>query len=238
MTGTPPKRSTLSLDQARQRYVELGELAALEQICDDAALIDARKIAVGPFARLDAEKVAARDGKTRGAITNVFGSQAGFQQATMALALSATALIDEIDYPRPTDFSTAEDWVRALFLGQAARGPQHGAHPEMGYQAVWALWLALVPYGLWSRAVSEDSVAEFASWSASLEQAFGGALDHFGLRLREGTTLQALSCAAANLIEGAWLNQCLTPTHPIDPARPVSDALLDSGVMLWRGAVG
>ena len=237
MTEPTPKRSTLTVDQARQRYVELGELAALEQIREDAALIDAHKIAIGPFARLDAEKVAARDGKTRGAITNDFGSQAAFQQATMALALSATDLIDEIDYPAPGGFAEAEAWVRAFFTGQSARGPQHGALPRMGYQAVWALWLAAVPYGLWSREVSRDGVAEFATWAARLESVFGAALNHFGLRLREGATLQALACAAASLIEGAWLNQCLTAVHPADPSRPVADVLVDSGLMLWRGAV-
>jgi hypothetical protein len=237
MTKPVPKRSTLSLDQARQRYVELGELAALDQICEDAALIDAQKIAVGPFARLDAEKVAARDGKTRGAITNVFGSQAAFQQATMALALSAASLIEEIDYPSPADFDADEDWVRAFFAGQAARGPRHGAPPEMGYRALWTLWLSTVPYGLWCRAVSQDGIAEFAQWCTGLERAFGGALEHFGLQLREGTTLSALACSAASLIEGAWLNQCLTTTHPTDPSRPVADVLLDGGLLLWRGAV-
>lgn len=238
MTAPAPKRSTLPTDKARRRYVELGELAALEQIREDAGLIDAQKIAIGPFARLDAEKVAARDGKTRGAITNVFGSQAAFQQATMALALSATTLIEEIDYPQPEAFSDAEGWVQAFFLGQAARGPQHGAPPAMGYQAVWTLWLAVVPYGLWSRDVSRDSVAEFAEWSADLQQVFAGAMDRFGLRLRDGATLQALACASASLIEGAWLNQCLTAAHPTDPSRPVADALVDSGLLLWRGAVG
>lgn len=237
MTSAAPKRSTLTTDQARQRYVELGELAALQQIADDAALIDAQSIAVGPFARLDAEKVAARDGKTRGAITNVFGSQAAFQQATMAMALSAVPLIDAVDYPEPAAFDTAEDWVRALFQSQAMRGPQHGARPSMGYHAVWSLWLALVPYGLWSEAVSRHSMAEFVGWCETLERAFGGALDRFGLSLRDGTTVQSLGCAAASLIEGAWLNQCLTTRHPTDPARPVADVLVDSGLMLWRGAV-
>lgn len=237
MTIPAPKRSTLSLDQARQRYVELGEMAALDQIREDAALIDAQKIAVGPFARLDAEKVAALDGKTRGAITNVFGSQAAFQQATMALALSAASMIEEIDYPDPAEFDDSEDWVRAFFAGQAARGPRHGASPEIGYQALWTLWLAVVPYGLWCSAVSRDGMAEFAHWSAALERVFGGALQHFGLQLRAGATLSALACAAASLIEGAWLNQCLTTTHPTDPSRPVADVLLDGGLLLWRGAV-
>jgi hypothetical protein len=46
-------------------------------------------MAIGPFARLDAGDVAAHVGKTRGAISNAFGSQAAFQAETMALALGA-----------------------------------------------------------------------------------------------------------------------------------------------------
>ena len=72
----------------------------------DAALLDAQSDRVGPFARLDAGAVAARDGKTRGSITNLFGSQAAFQAETMALALSAGAWIETINTPPPPDFST------------------------------------------------------------------------------------------------------------------------------------
>ena len=79
--NTKPKRvrSTLSKDAARRRYIEIGELAALEQIYKDSKMLDDLAIAVGPFARLDAGAVAARDKKTRGAITNLFGSQTNFQ---------------------------------------------------------------------------------------------------------------------------------------------------------------
>ena len=87
--------------EARHRYVEIGELVALEQIKTDSEALDAGSVAIGPFARLDANTVAARDGKTRGVITNLFGSQAAFQAETMALALSATDLIEQIVYPRP-----------------------------------------------------------------------------------------------------------------------------------------
>ena len=40
--------------------------------------------------------VASREGKTRGAITNLFGSQASFQAATMALALYSRDWIEQI----------------------------------------------------------------------------------------------------------------------------------------------
>ena len=48
--------------------------------------------------------------------------------------------------------------------------------------------------------------------------------------LREGVTLTDLAGAAASLIEGAWLNQCLT-------APPRRTAFLRrSGRLLWEGA--
>ncbi len=88
MTSNPrPGRSRLPQQEARQRYVEIGELVALEQIKKDSETLDLHSIAVGPFARLDANEVAARDGKTRGVISNLFGNQAAFQAETMSLAL-------------------------------------------------------------------------------------------------------------------------------------------------------
>ena len=98
------KRSTIPKAEARRRYIEAAELVVLDQIRADSRLLDARTIAVGPFARLDANAVAARDGRTRGAINNLFGSQAAFQAETMALALSARDWIERIEYPDPADF--------------------------------------------------------------------------------------------------------------------------------------
>ena len=97
--ATKPKRgrSTLPKSEARRRYIEMGELVVLEQIRKkDAKKLDDGAVAVGPFARLDAEDVAARDGKTRGAITNLFGSQAAFQAETMALALDPGTWVDRV----------------------------------------------------------------------------------------------------------------------------------------------
>ncbi len=56
-------RSTLPKAEARQRYVEIGELVVLEQIAQDAKVLDQGALAVGPFARLDAAVVAARTGR-------------------------------------------------------------------------------------------------------------------------------------------------------------------------------
>ena len=120
----PEHEPALPKPQARQRYVEIGELVALKQIQADAKLLDEHAIAIGPFARLDAGAVAAEHGKTRGAITNLFGSQAAFQVATMALALSAHDWIERVEYPAPADFPTADAWIDAFFTGQSARGPR------------------------------------------------------------------------------------------------------------------
>ena len=191
----PPSRarSTLGKEAARARYVEMGELAVLEQIREDARALDERALAVGPFARLDANAVAASDGKTRGAITNLFGSQASYQAETMALALSAGDWIEELVYPDPAAFPSAEAWVDALFGFESARGPQHGSDPAVRYATLWALWLTAVPYGLWSERIAGPSMAEHAQWLARLEDVLGRAIEHFGLTLRDGVTLADLA---------------------------------------------
>ena len=125
----------------------------------DARALDGDALAIGPFARLDAGAVAARDGKTRGAITNLFGSQAAYQAETMRLTLDAGEIAELADWPDPAGFADADAWVEALFAGQSARGPQHAAEPAMSYAALWVLWLGAVPYGLWSERVAEPSMA-------------------------------------------------------------------------------
>jgi hypothetical protein len=230
------ERSTLPKAEARRRYVELGELAVLEQIRDDAERLDRHEIAIGPFARLDANAVAARDGKTRGAITNLFGSQASFQGETMALALSAADWVERIEYPAPEDHATADEWLDALLGAEAARGPVPGGEPAVGYGTLWALWLSAVPYGLWSERVRGPSLDEHLQVVANLERVLGAALEHFGLSLREDTTLNDLASAVASLVEGVWLNQCLTSRNPSDPSEPIAAALVRGGRLLWRGA--
>jgi hypothetical protein len=208
----------------------------LEQIEEDSRRLDRESLAVGPFARLDANALAARDGKTRGAITNVFGSQAALQAETMALVLDAAQLIESIEYPAPEDHAGAEEWVDAFFAAQAARGPQHAAEPALDYAMLWALWLAAVPYGIWSERVARPSMDEHVQWIGQLEQVLQQALDHFGLALRDGTTIADLAYAVASIVEGSWLNQCLTAHHPTDPSEPIATALRRSGRLLWRGA--
>jgi hypothetical protein len=148
----------------------------------------------------------------------------------MELALDAAELLGAVAYPAPEDHERAEDWVDAFFAGEAARGPRHRARPAVDYGQLWALWLSAVPYGLWSERIAGPSLEEFAQSVAQLEALFARALDHFGLTTAEGVTLTDLATAAVNLVEGAWLNQCLTP------APPAGEALQRSGRLLWRGA--
>lgn len=209
----------------------------LEQIQKDSELLGDQPMAVGPFARLDAGAVAAHDGKTRGAITNLFGSQAAFQAETMAQALDASDWVVQIKFPVPGDFPSAEAWFDALLAGESARGPVHGAKPAVNDGFLWALWLSAMPYGLWSDQISQASMAEYVQWVKRLEHAFAQALDHFELTLRKDVTINDLACTVASLIEGAWLNQCLTKRHPCDRSEPIATTLLRGGRMLWRGAV-
>ncbi len=226
----------MSRHEARQRYIGIGELVALEQIRTDSEELDSGSVAIGPFSRLDANAVAARDGKTRGVITNLFGSQAAFQAETMALVLSATDLIEQIEFPRPQDHSNADEWVDAFFASEAGRGPAHGAEPAAGYSALWVLWLSAVPYGLWSESIAGPSVDENRTWIARLEATFQDAIGHYGLTMRPDTTVGDLAVAVAGLVEGLWLNQCLTIRHPTDPSEPIVTAMLRSGRLLWHGA--
>ena len=71
---------------------------------------------------------------------------------------------------------------------------------------------------------------------AGLATLFQEAMDHFDLTLRPGTTLGDLALATAGMVEGLWLNQCLTTRHPNDPSEPIATAMRRSGRLLWHGA--
>ncbi|MGH3041914.1 MAG: hypothetical protein ACRDNG_09305, partial [Gaiellaceae bacterium] len=133
-------------------------------------------------------------------------------------------------------YAGAEEWVEALFAGESARGPVHDAAPVVGYASLWALWLSAVPYGLWSERVSRPSIDEQLQNLDRLEEVLRGALDHFHLTLRDRTTVRDLAYAIASLVEGVWLNQCLTGRHPSEPSEPIATLLVRSGRLLWRGA--
>ena len=117
-------------DEARRRYVEIGELAALEQIRDDPARSTAGSLAVGPFARLDANAVAAPDGKTRGAHHQPVrqpGRVPGRDDGAGARRRRAASRGSSTRAGRAS--SDAERWVDAFFAGESARGPRTAASP-------------------------------------------------------------------------------------------------------------
>ena len=120
----PAPRSTLPKEAARRRYVELAGLVVLEQIREDSERLDAKRCRSGRSPGSTPTAVAAREGKTRGAISNLFGSQAALQAETMALALDAAQLTEATAYPAPEDHDDADAWVDAFFADQSARGPR------------------------------------------------------------------------------------------------------------------
>jgi hypothetical protein len=95
---------------------------------------------------------------------------------------------------------------------------------------------AAVPYGLWSERVARPSLEEFRHSVATFEPLLRCALDRFGLELVPGVTESDLAVGVVNLVEGAWLNQCLTTQHPTDAEVPMAAALRRSGRLLWSGA--
>jgi hypothetical protein len=231
----PRNRSRLSQAEARRRYVEMGEAVLLDQVRAEAEAFDAAEgdtpFPLGQFARLDASQVAAIEGKTRGAITNLFGSQIAYQAASMTGAAVSgqddMGGIDEAAYPACSDFPQADAWIRVVACIEAARGPQNGRRPT-GYAGRWVLWLTLVPYAMWSRKAIAASSAEFHIWVRRIEaEIVQPALEHFQLELRAPYSSIELATAMANLVEGLWLTQCIEADRNAAP-----NAL----AMLWKGA--
>lgn len=235
------RRSLLPPDEARQRYIRAAEAVILEGIQVDARRLDRqddeRREAVGPFARLNAEQVAARvDGKSRGAITNLFKSQRQFQLEAMALVLEDPA-VDVVALPDPRVFDAVDTWIGAVADAESERGPLHEMDPIVGYALTWALWLSQVPYGIWSAHIAGPSMHEFRRSADRLEtDCIRPALEHFGLQVTSPWTVADLAAAMNSLVEGLWLNQCLSREHPARPDAPVADAARDALTMLWRGA--
>ena len=196
MARQPPSRtrSTLGKEAARARYVEMGELAALEQIREDARALDERALAVGPFARLDANAVAASDGKTRGAITNLFGSQASYQAETMALALRAGDWIEELVVSRPRGVPERGGvGRRAVRLRVGARARSTAATRPCATRPCGRCGSRPCRTASGASASRGPSMAEHAQWLARLEDVLGRAIEHFGLTLRDGVTLADLA---------------------------------------------
>jgi hypothetical protein len=235
------RRSLLPPDEARQHYIRAAETVLLGQIQLDARRLDReddeQRVAVGPFAKLNAEQVAASaDGKSRGAITNLFKSQRQFQLQAMALVLEDP----EVDVFAPPDASGFDDpieWIEAVASAESDRGPIHEMAPEVGYGLSWALWLSQLPYGVWSEHIAQPSLNEFRHSAERLEAGtVRPALAHFSLEVRPPWTPRDLAAAMNSLREGLWLNQCLSTEHPVHAGTPIAQAARDALTMLWQGA--
>ena len=234
-------RSSLSRDDARKRYLQLAETALLTQIRQDAHLLDReddeRRVAVGPFARLNAEEVAASaDGKSRGAITNLFRSQRQFQLEAMALVLDDPS-VDAAPLPDPREFDDPHEWIEAVGSAEAAQGPHHGTEPAESYAMSWVLWLSQVPYGLWSERIAVPSMREFRHSADLVErESVRPALLRFELEPRPPWTPLDIASAIISLREGLWLNQCLSAEHSTRPGEDPTQAARAALTMLWQGA--
>ena len=234
----PPGRSTLPKEQARRRYVELAGLVVLEQIREDSERLDREALPVGPFARLDANKVAAREGKTRGAISNLFGSQAALQAETMAprtrrgaarsrRSRTRTRPTTPIRTPGSTPSSpSSPPAVRATTPSRRSTTPRCGRCGSRPSRT--GCGASASPARAWTSTANGSPSSRRCSGARSTTSGCGSA------RARRSTTSPA---ASVSLVEGAWLNQCLTPRHPSDPSAPIAETLRRSGRLLWRGAV-
>lgn len=235
------RRSNLQPDEARKRYIRAAETVLLRQIQSDARRLDReddeRRVAVGPFAKLSAEDVAASvDGKSRGAITNLFKSQRQFQLQAMAVVLEDPE-VDIAVPPAPGAFTGVEAWLDALAVAETERGPRHGMEPAAGYGMNWALWLSQVPYGVWSERIAAPSMHEFRHSVDRLEiECVRPALEQFSLEVQPPWTVRDLATAMTSLIEGVWLNQALSGDHPSRADASDLDAMRIALTMLWRGA--
>lgn len=235
------RRSLLQPDDARRRYIRAAESVILRQIQVDGRRLDqdddGQNVAVGPFAKLSAEEVAANvDGKSRGAITNLFKSQRQFQLQAMALVLEDPE-VDVQDPPHPAGFADARAWIAALATAESARGPHHGMEPAPGYGLIWALWLSQIPYGVWSQRIAGPSMREFRH-SADRLATLGivPALERFSLEVKPPWEVLDLATAIASTVEGVWLNQALTGDHPTRERAPAVDAMRNALQMVWDGA--
>ncbi len=234
-------RSSLSRDEAKKRYLQLAETALLGQIRLDARRLDReddeRRVAVGPFARLSAEEVAASaDGKSRGAITNLFRSQRQFQLDAMALVLDDPS-VDATVPPDPREFGDSREWIEAVASAESRRGPSHEMEPAEGYATSWVLWLSQVPYGVWSERIAAPSMREFRHSAERIERELvQPALAQFELEPRPPWTPLDIASAIVSAREGLWLNQCLSAKHSTRTGEDPAEAARAALTMLWQGA--
>ena len=220
------RRSGLSREEAKKRYIQLAEKVILEQVEEDARRLDGedddRRKAIGPFARLSAERVAELDdGRSRGADHERLQEPARVPARGDGGRLGRSGSARGLDTPDPQGFEDAGAWIEAVATFESERGPMHETESLEGYAAGWVLFLGQVPYGLWSEYIAEPSMKEFRGSAERLERgAIRPALEHFGLEVRPPLTTLDLAAAMQSMIEGLWINQCLTPgTRPARVSR-------------------
>jgi len=236
-------RERLHRDDATDRYTRAGELEVFRQIQRDAETIDAMpddrlELAVGPFARLRADAVVEAVGKTRGAINNVWGSQEAFRAVVMESFLNDSKLgADDVSYPDPADSIDVDAWLDQLASTEIDRGPRHGMDPDNRYGLRWAAWLGLVPYGIWSERIAGPSLNEYRhNVERYATDVLEPALSRFCLEPTDRTTIVHLASAMVSMIEGTWLNSCLTQADPGNDTGAINETLARSLGLLVSGA--
>jgi hypothetical protein len=99
-------------------------------------------------------------------------------------------------------------------------------------------WLGLIPYGLWSKAIAEPSLDEYRHRVQIVaDDLISLALAQFDLQLAKPHSLTDLASAFVTLVEGHWLNACLSPKDPVNQTRSLEAALATALKMLFAGAV-
>jgi len=168
-----PKRERLPRKVAEARYLDTGLDLLLESVRDRAQQLDRALVAdgpdgsapdiPGPVADVTAHAVADQLGKTRGAITNIWGSQQQFHLALLKKLLTSTDNLGAIPDRHETEelVDSIDDVASAVSVfadGELERGPR--PDPDLDNLTNSQLWgslflteLAYYPYAQWSARV-------------------------------------------------------------------------------------
>ena len=123
-----PRRSTLPKHEARLRYVEIGELVALEQIRKDSEVLDRQSIPVGPFARLDAGRWP-RTTARRAAPSRTSSAARRPSRPRRWRSPCAPATGSPSSSTRSRELRDADEWLDAFLARESARGPTTAGSP-------------------------------------------------------------------------------------------------------------
>ena len=180
------KRSTLPKDEARRRYVEIGELVALEQIRKDAKLLDerrsrsARSPASTPTPSPPATARRAARSPTCSAARPPSRPRRWRWRSTRASGSSGSS-------SPPRRLSRRRGLVRRRASPASRRaGPRTAPSRPSTTGSCGRCGSAPCPTASGASSVPGPSMEEYVQWLRRLEAILGDALDHFGLTLREG----------------------------------------------------